>query len=156
MNNAGGRAELPPRKGRTGEVRGGGPFQRPCLPLADALCLRHVNALLVSWIILASSSYPRKFIPAKIKHRHYFPQNAKFNTTKIRTLMVCRLVVFCFMYVFISVVLTRVTVAGLLLMLICCRRAQQAKLHWSEMRGICGCKDVALCMLYTVHIPRGI
>ena len=39
--DGGSTAELPPRERRTGELRGGGPFQRPSLHLTDALSLPH-------------------------------------------------------------------------------------------------------------------
>ena len=45
MNDAGITAKLPSRKGKTVKLRGGGPFQGPNVPLADALSLPH-HALL--------------------------------------------------------------------------------------------------------------
>ena len=41
MSDAGSTADLPPREGRTGELRRGGPCRGPCLPLTDALPFPH-------------------------------------------------------------------------------------------------------------------
>ena len=47
--------------------------------------LCYIYALLGTWKTLASSVRQWHFIPAKIKHRRGFPQNAKINSTKICT-----------------------------------------------------------------------
>ena len=64
-NDVGSTTELPPREGRTGELRGGGPCQGPCLSLADVLPWPH--PCIVSYVknngILFT--YPWKFIPRK-------------------------------------------------------------------------------------------
>ena len=65
-NDAGSTAELPPREGRTGEFRGGGPCQGPCRSLADSLSWPH--QCIVNYVKTLHPLYiPAKIlIPAKI------------------------------------------------------------------------------------------
>ena len=66
--DAGSTAELPPCEGRTGELQKGGFCHGPCLSLADALPWPHpciVSYMENTGILF---TYPRKCIPAIIKH----------------------------------------------------------------------------------------
>ena len=71
-NDAGSTVELPPRESRTGELRGGGPCQEPCLSLTDVLPWSH--PCIVSYV---KKHWHPLYIPAKIKHCPHFSQNAK-------------------------------------------------------------------------------
>ena len=79
-NDTGSTAELPPRKGRTGELWGEGPCKGPCLahvlPWPHPCIIRHVkNAGIL-------------FTPTKMKHWHCFSQNTEISHHKNQLLVI--------------------------------------------------------------------